>query len=197
MYEFFKNNTGEEIEGYLSTKDNFNGIVFLLREPNSKKPTDFWFKNVLDGTVVGQTPSKYKNRFQQMLIAAGLAHENAALDVLKNAVYCNIHPEFGENSATRSFHKKKRDRSKLFLDDFPRKHKELTIFTLWDIFDIFLEHLEPLEAISKKGLEYSNTRKRCFQATKDGCKITVYEIIHPSRSSEVKVEIKTEYCKHN
>jgi len=197
MYEFFQKE-GKLLEGYLSSEEEFNGIVFLLREPNDADPTEFWFKNVLDKKETGQIPSKYVNRFLEMLIATGHADDNTSPEILekllRNAVYCNIHPEFGGNSATRSFHKKKRERSRIFLDRFPREHKELTIFTLWDIYDIFLEYLEPVEKASLNGLKYS-TRKRCFQTTRDGCKLTVYEIVHPSRSSGIDKKEKTEYCK--
>ena len=49
MYEFHKNSKGEYTEGFLGEPENFNGIVFLLREPNTggKPAEEFWVKEVL------------------------------------------------------------------------------------------------------------------------------------------------------
>lgn len=98
MYDFLKNSRGEYVEGYLSSEKDFNGVVFLLREPNNKNKDDktspkqvtdeFWFKKVLwdfdsyhkelklknepDDKIVKskRAATKYINRFKEMLKAA-------------------------------------------------------------------------------------------------------------------------------
>ena len=38
-----------EYEGYVGNKEEFNGIIFYLREPNTegKKVRDFWFQQII------------------------------------------------------------------------------------------------------------------------------------------------------
>ena len=216
MYEFFHDNHGKCLEGYLSSKESFNGIVFLLKEPNNtidpNAPDNiFWFKNAVYKQPIFKetdTPEKkrkskkaattYTNRFKEMLIATGLADENTAPGVLKNIVYCNIHPEFGEKTASEDYHDTKKPRLKLFLESFPKEHETLTIFTVSDAYDIFLEYLKPVDEESKFGLYYNNAKqKRCFRTKHGSCDLIVCELIHPTYSPKIDAETKPSYCKHN
>lgn len=191
MYEFFKNKDGRYVEGYLNSKEDFNGIIFLLREPNDKAPeqSEFWFRNVLDDIVKGHLASRYKNRFIEMLIATKFATDSkSAISLIKNAMYCNLHPEYGESKKTEEYDEIKVSRGTTFIDTFSKEHQHnhLTIFTVWDIYDIFLKHLGPVDETSDEGLQYKHNRKRCFHTKKNSCDLTVYEIAHPSRSSKIQ-----------
>ena len=115
MYEFHKNNNGEYTEGFLGEPENFNGIVFLLREPNTggEPAEEFWFKKVLNDSEnyhkslessnkeksktanSKRDATKFRNRFSEML--EFIDHKE---NDLKNSVFCNVNCSFAVKSSS-------------------------------------------------------------------------------------------------
>ncbi len=208
MYEFYKNSQGETIEGYLGATDKFNGIVFLLREPNTNekensnnehninKAEEFWFKKVLYNseayhkeletknedlkkiTNSKRASVKYINRFNEMLESTGFNKDD-----LFNAIFCNTHPEYGETSATSEYQKTMEVQATSIINHLSSIHNNLYIFTCNDIYDCLKNHLKPVR--EEKGLRYKRKVLNCFQAETNSCKITIYKIYHPSFSGKI------------
>ncbi len=88
-----KNSCNKEIEGYLSTKKDFNGALIILRESNDGggEKSCFWFKKVMNPIMHSEmkgreksTGTRYKNYLEKVLCKYASKRE------LKNAAYCNI-----------------------------------------------------------------------------------------------------------
>ena len=209
MEDFYKRKDGEYLEGYLGPKEDFNGIVFMLKEPNQAQVLDenederiFWFKNVLYGERIYKesdskkdkrrsktAATKYKKRFQEMLRQIG--YEN---DDLKNAIYCNVHPEWGSTHKSEEYDSTKYlnvvKKMKL-LESCAKKMHSLTIFTCMDIYDI-LKNLYKKNGFvqeNEKGLIYKRGGEMgMFKVKTEVSTISVYKILHPSYGSGLKVE---------
>ena len=155
MYEFHKNNKGEYTEGFLGEPENFNGIVFLLREPNTggEPAEEFWLKEVLtnsenyhkalessntkkaDITRSKRASTKFINRFTEMLEFSG--HKK---DDIYNSVFCNIKPENGEKVVGEKYEEElESSKLKEMILYFASLKDEITVFTCFDIYDDLLE----------------------------------------------------------
>ena len=191
MYNFYKYN-GKYIEGYLGEPENFNGIVFLLKEPNNPGGADeFWFKNMLvskekylsESAGSRNIFSKFKNRFSEML---GYLDEKAELE---NSIFCNVNPIYGDREATRSFYRElKNGKAELMLEYFSELKDNITVFACKEIYRHLLK--SGMLNIKKEyaGLRYKNATLGCFECEIKHTKVTVYEIYHPSRSSKIQKE---------
>lgn len=200
MYEFYKHD-GNLTEGYLGEPENFSGIVFLLKEPNNKtQATEFWFKKVLqdsieyhknlkengtlkkDITRSKRTFSAFKNRFSEMLLFIGSDEK-----CLNNSIFCNIHPEYGADTETKAVNKAIKENADEMLCFFATLKNEITVFTCIDIYKYLLESEKIQNKIQEHGLTYTNKDEplSCFKCEIGNTKVTVYEIIHPSRSSKI------------
>ncbi|MBQ7122472.1 MAG: hypothetical protein IJO03_09455 [Clostridia bacterium] len=199
MYEFYKNTQGETIEGYLGTAESFNGFVFILREPNSNReqPEEFWFKKVLDDSdeyhnqllLNGESyknickskraSTKYKNRFSEMLKSVGCS-ENS----LNNAVFCNIHPEYGDTYKTAEYSQYLQSRSETIINFLSHNRKALTIFTCIDIYNSLKNYFKPIQE-DEEGIKYQKKTLKKFKTICNSCEVVVYEIYHPSFSGKI------------
>lgn len=189
---------GKPLEGYLGDKEHFNGVLFILREPNSggKSADKFWMWKVAHGKTCGMTGTalgtRYQNRFSEMLKAIVMEPND-----LKNAAYVNVHPEHGSSTVSNAY------------QDIPRKQlgeiavakclslNANTVFTCPDIYEGMKKCLTE-EYRGGTLVERENNSKFCYrrkgkpvQMSKFtfcgvcGWEITVYQILHPSRSSRL------------
>lgn len=221
MCDFYKNKEKDYLEGFLGDEEDFNGVVFMLREPDHKqvKAGDedkrfFWFKRVVydekyyeddlaknEITTNKRVATAFKNRFFQMLQVVGLDKE---VD-LKNAVFCNVHPEWGDTVATEEYEKTKKGtavyKMEVLVEQCIRRQnrKSLTIFTCSDIYKILEQKYTNEGSLKRKedGLKYyfkgekekkqiSEPRGKMVVNTGE-YELTIYEIIHPTRSPHVAV----------
>ena len=196
MYDFYKNTAGDYVEGYLSIKEKFNGIVFLLREPNDSNPDIFWFRNyIYDRAIYKESDTekdkrrskiaakKFRNRFEEMLKFIGRSKEE-----LYDAVYCNVHPEWGENKQSEDYRKMMGQKSVEMFNALAKKHKELTVFTCRDIYANIRNYYISkgvLKQDDNDGLQYKKGTLNRFKVETEGCTIMVYEMFHPSYSGKV------------
>lgn len=189
MYEFYKHN-GNVVEGYLGEPEEFNGIVFLLKEPNNPGGTDeFWFKNMLESTdkYLKETKNsrriftKFKNRFSEMIRYIDDEKE------LKDSIFCNVNPKCGESKATPDFYNLlKSGKAELMLEFFSTLKDTITVFTCKDIYKHLLLSNETKSKNVMSGLKYKNETLGCFEYEINNTKIIVYEIYHPSRSGKIQ-----------
>ena len=212
MCDFYRKKNGEYLEGYLGQEKDFNGIVFLLKEPNQTQVMDdekddriFWFKNVLynpkniykesdsekDKRRSKTAATKYKNRFHEML-----RYVSYKDDDLKNAIYCNVHPEWGNTYKSKEYDETKYpnivQKMKL-LEACARKNRiqALTIFTCMDIYSVLKKMYmkNGFEQENGKGLIYKKGgEKEMFKVKTECCTINVYEMYHPSYGSEIQLK---------
>ena len=207
MYELLKDSNGEYLEGYLSSKEDFNGIVLLLREPNNKDKTvqdtkqttdEFWFKKVLwdsdsyhkelklknepDDKISKskRAATKYINRFKEMLKAAKFDESYRF-----NAAFCNIHPQYGKTYKTKEYDEFLKTRPTEILEYLSSAHSNITIFTCRDIYDQ-LKKEKSLQLLQEDdGFIYKRNPLKKFSAKYNSCNIIVYEIYHPSFSGRI------------
>lgn len=198
MYEFYKHKD-EFTEGYLGEPEKFNGIIFLLKEPNNLDGAkEFWLKKVLnnsteyhrnleengkdkkDITRSKRTFTAFKNRFMEMLEFIGLNKED-----LQNSVFCNIHPVCGANTETKTVEKAIKETSEEMLYFLSTLKSDITIFTCKNIYRHLLESDKIPYKTQKTGLSYKNQELGCFKCEINNTRVTVYEIYHPSRSGKI------------
>jgi len=193
-------------EGYVgkdNAKENFNGIVFLLREPNTggEDTKEFWFREVtedFDGyykklkndgvsnqkiSTSKKAASLYKKSFNLLLKQIGSSNKK-----LTETGYYNLFPGRGNSTVSPDYKSFVKDEGNVYrkveaiITEMPSK--EYTIFTVNDIFDKLAScDLQDMKMFDD-GIKYSRSarivtkRKLCFKmGAKD---ITVYEIFHPS-----------------
>lgn len=196
MFDFYKNASGDYVEGYLSTQESFNGIVFLLKEPNDKNPEYFWFKNAIYGREIYKeidtekdkrrskiAASKFRNRFEEMLESIGYCKEE-----LYNAVYCNVHPEWGECKQSEDYRKLMGQKSIEMFEALSEKHQRLIVFTCMDIYSNIKNYYISkgiLERDTEDGLQYTKRTLNRFKVETETGTITVYEMFHPSYGSRI------------
>lgn len=201
MYEFHKNSKGDYTEGFLGEPENFNGIVFLLREPNTggKPAEEFWFKEVLknsenyhkalessntDKKKIANSKrdaTKFRKRFTEMLESIGYKEDN-----IKDSVFCNVNPESGGKSLSEEYKIAiKNNKPQEMARHFTSLKDEITVFTCVDIYDKFLnpnntksDNIENI--VTKNGFRYNRKTLGCFSGEIENKKITVYAIYHPS-----------------
>lgn len=203
-----------DLEGFLDDTF-FNGVIFLLREPNTgkeNKQTEFWLKKRLTGNYAyndaamdkaqirndKRAYTKYRNRFHAMLTYVYTGSDKE----LRHAAYFNLRPDAGEISRSKEYSERAKDSdyvTKKFksIVDYckSRTYGGLTVFTCSDIFEILAE-CYLLKSIERDGVDYGKRGKmRLFKFQwnePDHCgtpiTITVYEIIHPSRSPKLIFE---------
>ncbi len=191
--EFYKDKEGIETEGFLDDA-KFNGVTFLLREPNSngEDAVDFWFKKVVhnkDNLISTLTkPSdkasvtRYSNYTKKCLKQIQFNDEE-----LKHCAYMNLHPYSGKSSASGKY--------KDTLKEFDEKHERWkviedlrpeVIFTCVDIYNKIKRFLKIEKGDEKKeGIKYKDKTIPYFEA-KIANKVTrIYAIYHPSAPKSI------------
>lgn len=171
----FKKYNNEYIEGFLSDKEHFNGVLFLLREPNADDQTEFWFKQSLENNSTQKSFTLYKNKLN---IYLGYLDGNYKLS---DCAYANIRPSNGENHTSNEYNdlsnSDKYNRFLNILDCCDGKVKY--VFTCDDIFKAICEenNIDLNEAeISNIRYIRSNVRKKFIKLNG----ITIFDIYHPS-----------------
>ncbi len=201
-------------EGFLDDT-SFNGVIFLLREPNAgdgKTQTDFWFKKRLPGNYKyddstlteaqirndKRAHTKYLNRFKEMLtyVFPGSDEERCYKELCRSA-YFNLRPDAGNRSVSEKYTELLNDpcyvRSRFeSIAGYCKKRTadELTVFTCTDIFNKLAEYYSlPEEDKKPDGVDCGKYGKKQFFKWNGpdhfGIPVTVYEIMHPSRSPKL------------
>ena len=190
-------------EGYVGNKEDFNGVIFYLREPNTggDEAKEFWFQRIITdkdnyyknlekelteagcknvNTIIRSSKgiaTRFENRFKEMLEQLGLNDKK-----LTDVVFCNVNSDFGATTLTGEFKNKLATSSVCKLETIIKnmEKNELIVFTCKDIFNK-LRGAWPVEA-KEDGLRYNDEEKalRSFSHVIGNKKITVYEIYHPS-----------------
>lgn len=171
----FEKHNDEYTEGYLSDKEHFNGVLFLLREPHTdgEIQKEFWFKKSLINNSHQRSFSLYKNKFNIFL-----KYLNGNYN-LSDCAYANIRPDNGERTRSEDYNKMKDeqlfDRFEAIVKICDNKIKY--VFTCYDIFDA-IKNYGKGTLCDTEGITYkkSNKNKRVMKLGD----IIVYEIYHPS-----------------
>ncbi len=202
-----------EYEGYVGNKEDFNGVIFYLREPNTggKEAKEFWFQRIITdrdnyyknlekelteagcknvNTIIRSSKgiaTKFENRFKEMLEQLGLNDKK-----LTDVAFCNVNSDSGDTTLTGEFKNKLATSAVCKLETIIKNmdKNELIVFTCKDIFDK-LRGAWPVEA-KEDGLRYNDEEKalRSFSHVIGNKKITVYEIYHPSYFKKVDLQKK-------
>ncbi len=202
-----------EYEGYVGNKEDFNGVIFYLREPNTggKEAKEFWFQRIITdrdnyyknlekelteagcknvNTIIRSSKgiaTKFENRFKEMLEQLGLNDKK-----LTDVAFCNVNSDSGDTTLTGEFKNKLATSAVCKLETIIKNmdKNELIVFTCKDIFNK-LRGAWPVEA-KEDGLRYNDEEKalRSFSHVIGNKKITVYEIYHPSYFKKVDLQKK-------
>lgn len=194
-------------EGYVGNKEDFNGVIFYLKEPNTggDETKEFWFQRIITdkdnyyknlekelteagcknvNTIIRSSKgiaTRFENRFKEMLEQLGLNDKK-----LTDVVFCNVNSDFGATTLTGEFKNKLATSSVCKLETIIKnmEKNELIVFTCKDIFDKLCEAWKNKDGcdVSNDGLRYNKEEKplRSFRHVIGNKKITVYEIYHPS-----------------
>lgn len=199
-------------EGYVGNKEDFNGVIFYLKEPNTggDEAKEFWFQRIITdkdnyyknlekelaeagcknvNKIIRSskgTATRFENRFKEMLEQLGLNDKK-----LEDVVFCNVNSDFGDTTLTGKF-KSDLEKSPCKLKNIIQNmdKNELIVFTCKDIFDKLCGAW--LIEAKEDGLRYNDEEKalRSFSHVIGNKKITVYEIYHPSYFKKVDLQKK-------
>lgn len=164
--------------------ENFNGVLFLLREPDSggervSSEDNSWISNVLNcKPVVNEYDAeKYRKAFSAMLNFIG--HESTGLS---RTAFDNIYPYSGEASMSEDYRRlKSRDKSNRafqIIDDIKPEY----IFTCYDIYNALKEDLNKKNinyVENHNGLTYKRGQKKYLKLEYNNRQLSIYEIYHP------------------
>ena len=189
----------EELEGFLG--DDFNGVIFLLREPNTdgKEADSFWFKNCLNNTIPKDKNKgeykgnfeKYRKKFEMMLQYLEPAKE------LGQAAYFNLRPGSGGPEKTYEYdlhlHSQEyvKNRFHEIIDYCKPKAKDrcIYLFTCCDIANALPKHGIIRCLTKRNGITFKRKEKEyprdLIQFEYDGLNVYIYAIDHPCCSSHV------------
>ncbi len=179
---------------YMPEKSNYNGILFIMKEPDAgedagnRKKLDIisennkaWFLDCIAGTDgKTKTDSTYQNRFKEMLKAVGCSDNE-----LDKCAYANINPLGGGTSESKIY--------KNLINDEKEVHKRVTkiieqskpeiVFVCSKIYKI-IKSLNQT-AVKIDGLPYS--AKKEYKAFYDDNNVKFYEIHHPIFSPRINI----------
>lgn len=200
-------------EGYVGNKEDFNGVIFYLKEPNTggDETKEFWFQRIITdkdnyyknlekelteagcknvNTIIRSSKgiaTRFENRFKEMLEQLGLNDKK-----LTDVAFCNVNSDSGDTTLTGEFKNKLATSAVCKLETIIKnmEKNELIVFTCKDIFNK-LRGAWPVEA-KEDGLRYNDEEKalRSFSHVIGNKKITVYEIYHPSYFKKVDLQKK-------
>lgn len=165
---------------------NFNGVLFLLREPHRSEnenddSVNTWPKRLLNDEIIIGTKhdkgaaTKYRNRFREMLQYAHLSPND-----LVNCAFYNINPLGGGATVSDMYEDMNKGSiaSEIITDVKPRY-----VFTCIDIYKELKREYFILSAVETAGIRYANKSLKSFKYKN----INFFEIYHPScrRSSRI------------
>lgn len=194
-------------EGYVGNKEDFNGVIFYLKEPNTggDETKEFWFQRIITdkdnyyknlekelteagcknvNTIIRSSKgiaTRFENRFKEMLEQLGLNDKK-----LTDVAFCNVNSDSGDTTLTGEFKNKLATSAVCKLETIIQNmdKNELIVFTCNDIFNKLCEAWKNEDGcdVPYDGLRYDNEEKplRSFSHVIGNKKITVYEIYHPS-----------------
>ncbi len=202
-YGFDKN------EGFIGNVDDFNGIIFCLREPNTnnKKAEEFWFQKVINqreqyfqelkekkqGNIVisKRIATRFKNEF------VGILEQLKIDETLSNIAFCNVNSEKGRNKVEKEYNvalEKADEKMEEIVILSPKK--QLRIFTCVDIYEKLKNAWNDkydIKEEKEKGIKYLQTKTgKTVKRNRFTCQIadknvTVYDMYHPSRVGRYKL----------
>ena len=165
-----------QIEGYLSSEEAFNGVLFVLKEPNAEEQGCFWFRERLRNGFSGDDPgspaekrvfSRMRKTFETLLTYCG------ADLCLKDCAFANIRPQNGENRETKAY-RELEDKYKVErIDSLIAACRPRFVFVCKDVFAALARGAPCCE----DGVRYGNRQLKTL--TRNGA-VTVFEICHPS-----------------
>ena len=164
------------IEGYISERKNFNGVLFVLKEPNSDNQTSFWFKNCFEeipqDPVSKKSFTQYCNCFKKLLTYVPFEPE------LTDCAYANIKSFSGQSSVSVEYSCIK-DREKAErVESLIKACNPIVIFVCQDSFDALVKNKNLDIQLLEDGITYKNGEKRL--RSMDYNNVKIYEIYHPS-----------------
>lgn len=161
--------------------DNFNGVLFLLREPNSNgKPVsendNAWITKVLHSEQT-KNADKYRKTFYSLLNSLGF--DNACLP---NTAFDNIKPDGGESSISNEYKacslSERAIRAFSIIDEINPKY----VFACLDIYEAIKRYLiynKIYYRESNDGLVYKKAKKSKIELTYNNVEIQIFQIYHP------------------
>lgn len=180
---FAQNDKGEYIEGYLSDKEHFNGVLFLLKEPNTPKQETFYFKECVSGKI--NDMGKYITVLYDLL---KYYTDNAKIE---ECAYANMIPDHGAAKESEEY---KCLPDKFRFDRFIsiiNECKPAIVFLCTKDFEGIVKYAN-IKSEENKGVKYSNSNNTKRTAKYNG--ISMYEIYHPSyfdKCKKLKIEPKS------
>ena len=201
-----KENYGfEEYEGFVGSVDDFNGIIFCLREPHIKSKDDpskkqeiskeFWFQRIVNEKEKYYQELKEKSTVKEIAVnkRIGTRFKNEFIGIFKqfewnaaieNVAFCNVNPKGGGEHTGEEYKKtleKAHEKIEEIIKQSPRD--ELCIFTCVDIYEKLKQAWKTQYEIEEKtnGVSYKNNVKKYFECQISNKIVRIYEIYHPSR----------------
>ncbi len=190
----FRGKGGEPLEGYLD--DRFNGVVFLLKEPNTEDAKIFWFKEVCTRERAEKyfinpiekdpkkiraskvTATKFRNTFEKLLAEKCTAVcEDIALE---HSVYLNLCPFKGEKTESTAYSKAIRalDQDSEIIRIISQLEPAV-VFVHKDIYEKLLQIYKGRPVADS--IVYKNkTLSLCCECEIHGQTCRIYGIYHPS-----------------
>lgn len=161
--------------------DNFNGVLFLLREPNSngKKVTrndNNWISKVLNFEKT-KNADKYRKTFISLLNSIGYSDNN-----LPNCAFDNINPTGGKSSTGDEYRHfsvhDKANRALSIINEISPKY----VFTCLDIYNDIKQYLIDSQTNyieSNDGIVYKRGKRNKIEFSYNNNKIQLFNIYHP------------------
>lgn len=183
MSGFAKNDKGEYIEGYLSDKEHFNGVLFLLREPNTNGEIqkEFYFRKCLYKEEINSTMDFYADYFNNIL---SCLPENKKL---KDCAYANIIPDHGMPTKSDKYKSLSNEERVERFESLLNKETEI-IFVCQEEFDS-IRKMKKIKSQENCGIKYSN-KPNSKRKLHYNDRIIIYEIYHPSYIKRANLTIK-------
>ncbi len=171
----------EEYEGFVGNVDDFNGIIFCLREPHTadknelpdekKQPKEFWFQKIVNEKekyyqelqekevnmnkriVNKRIGTRFKNEF------TGILKQCKLNESISDIAFCNVNPEGGDANAGKVY-KERLDKAHEKIEKIImlNPQNKLYIFTCIDIYEKLKETWKSKYEIVEKqeGVSYKN-----------------------------------------
>ena len=181
--------------------DNFNGVLFILREPHKYENQSSeeavsgnknWWGKICSAAGETGKETAYTNRFHEYLNALECLNAICENDNdLSKAALANINPYGGEEKASECYREISQDEKYNRIEHILREVRPKYIFMCSDIYNALKNNIgnEPEE---NNGVKYNSNKRRQYKSltlTFENQKIRCFEIIHPCISPKI-VEIE-------